>query len=164
MSNTSRKATMTRRRALQLGAGALAAGITGTLRAPAVLGQAKKFAGTTLNVSCWSATYSQLLAAFVPEFEKETGIRVNYDTPAFPVYNQRMDLELSTKGSAFDVANITFIYSSRWIGAGWFTPLTDFLQRSEPDAAGLGPGRLPGRRPLAHAGQERRDPRVSLDR
>jgi multiple sugar transport system substrate-binding protein len=124
MNKTSRKPTITRRRALQLGAGALAAG---TLRAPAALGQAKKFAGTTVNVSCWSSTYSQLLAAFIPEFEKETGMRVNYETPAFPVYNQRMDLELSTKGSAFDVANVTFIYSSRWIGAGWFTPLAEFF-------------------------------------
>ena len=40
---------------------------------------------------------------------------------AFPVYNQRTDLELSTKGSAIDACNITFIYPGRWIGAGWFT-------------------------------------------
>ena len=34
----------------------------------------------------------------LPEFEAETGAKVNFDTPAFPVYNQRADLELSTRG------------------------------------------------------------------
>ena len=47
---------------------------------------------------------------------------------AFPVYNQRTDLELSTKGSAIDVCNVTFIYSGRWIGAGWFTNLDTFTK------------------------------------
>jgi len=53
---------------------------------------------------------------------------VVFDTPSFPVYNQRADLELSTGGSAYDVVNVTFIYSSRWINAGWLTPLDDFIR------------------------------------
>jgi multiple sugar transport system substrate-binding protein len=106
------------------GSAALAVG----LRAPAVLGQSKPFNGVTLNISCWSATYPKLLVDYLPEFTEKTGIKVNYDTPGFPVYNQRADLELSTQGSAFDVLNVTFIYSSRWIGAGWFTPLEPFIK------------------------------------
>ena len=62
-----------------------------------------------------------------PSSRQATGARVNYDTPSFPVYNQRADLELSTGGSAYDVLNVTFIYSSRWIGAGWLTPLDDYI-------------------------------------
>jgi multiple sugar transport system substrate-binding protein len=107
-------------------AGAAAVAATG-IQAPAVLAQAKPFAGTTLNVSCWSAPYPKFLAEYLPEFTEQTGIKVNYDTPGFPVYNQRVDLELSTKGSAYDVLNITFIYTSRWIGAGWFTPLDPYI-------------------------------------
>ncbi|HEX5077642.1 MAG TPA: extracellular solute-binding protein [Geminicoccaceae bacterium] len=117
---------VTRREVLKAGSTLTAAGAVG-LYAPAVIGQAKPFAGTTLNVSCWSATYAKLLGAYVPEFTEATGIQVNYDTPAFPIYNQRADLELSTQGSAYDVLNLTFIYASRWIGAGWFTPLDEFL-------------------------------------
>ena len=84
--------------------------------------------GVTLNVSCWSAPYPKWLAEYIPEFEEQTGAKVNYDTPGFPVYNQRVDLELSTQGSAFDVLNVTFIYSSRWIGAGWFEPLEPYME------------------------------------
>jgi multiple sugar transport system substrate-binding protein len=116
--------------------GAAVAAAAYPLKAPAQVGRAKPFSGTTLNVSCWSAPYPKWLADFLPEFTESTGIKVNYETPAFPVYNQRVDLELSTRGSAYDVLNITFIYTSRWIGAGWFTPLDEFLKdpnRTPPD-------------------------------
>ncbi|GKS87752.1 extracellular solute-binding protein [Acidovorax sp. SUPP2539] len=89
---------------------------------------AKKFQGVTLNVSTFSAAYPKLLQQYLPEFESLTGARVNFDAPSFPVYNQRADLELSTKGSAYDVVNVTFIYSSRWIHSGWLTPLDDFIR------------------------------------
>lgn len=114
-------------------------------QAPVQGGAAKRFAGTTLNVSCWSAPFPKWLADYLPEFEEQTGAKVNYDTPAFPVYNQRTDLELSTKGSAFDVLNITFIYSSRWIGAGWFTPLDEFIKDPNKTPSGWDPDDfLPG--------------------
>ncbi|CAN7774575.1 extracellular solute-binding protein [Variovorax sp. LjRoot175] len=89
---------------------------------------AKKFAGLTLNVSTFSAAYPKLLHQWLPEFEALTGAKVNFDAPSFPVYNQRADLELSTKGSAYDVVNVTFIYSSRWINSGWLTPLDDYIK------------------------------------
>ncbi|MDB6000547.1 MAG: extracellular solute-binding protein family 1 [Rhizobacter sp.] len=93
----------------------------------AAQGGAKKFSGVTLNVSVFSGAFPKLLQGWLPEFEALTGAKVNLDTPAFPVYNQRADLELSTHGSAFDVLNVTFIYSSRWINAGWFHPLNDYI-------------------------------------
>jgi multiple sugar transport system substrate-binding protein len=118
----------TRRRILKASAGGLLIPFSlGVGKAPAQGGK-KPFDGVTLNISCWSATYPKLLADYLPEFTEKTGIKVNYDTPGFPVYNQRADLELSTQGSAFDVLNVTFIYTSRWIGAGWFTPLDDFIK------------------------------------
>jgi len=112
-----------------LGAGALLPG-----RAPAQ-GGAKKYQGVTLNVSTFSSAFPRLLQQWLPEFEAQTGARVNYDAPSFPVYNQRADLELSTKGSAFDVVNVTFIYSSRWINSGWLTPLDDYIANRNLTAA-----------------------------
>lgn len=114
------------RRELLGGATALGTSLILPGKAPAQGGK-KPFDGTTINVSCWSAPYAKWLGDYMPEFTAATGIKVNYDTPGFAVYNQRADLELSTKGSAYDVANITFIYTSRWIGAGWFTPLDDYF-------------------------------------
>lgn len=122
------------RRALLVGGAAMASGFM--LGAPAVLAQSKPFSGVTLNVSCWSARYPTLLGEYVNEFTELTGARVNYDTPGFQVYNQRADLELSTKGAGYDVLNITFIFTNRWIGNGWLTPLDPYLndaRRTGPD-------------------------------
>ncbi|MGJ7510118.1 ABC transporter substrate-binding protein [Variovorax sp. GT1P44] len=96
---------------------------------------AKKYAGVTLNVSTFSAAYPKLLQQWLPEFEALTGAKVNFDAPSFPVYNQRADLELSTKGSAYDVVNVTYIYTSRWINSGWLTPLDDYIRNPNLTAA-----------------------------
>jgi multiple sugar transport system substrate-binding protein len=117
----------TRRRVLKAGAGSLFIPFTLSAGKAPAQGGKKPFEGVTLNISCWSATYPKLVADYLPEFTEKTGIKVNYDTPGFPVYNQRADLELSTKGSSFDVLNVTFIFTSRWIGAGWFTPLDSYI-------------------------------------
>ncbi|HLZ02788.1 MAG TPA: extracellular solute-binding protein [Bradyrhizobium sp.] len=113
-------------------------------RAPAAIG-AKPLKGVTLNVSCWSAPYPQFLAKYIPEFEEETGAKVIYTTPSFPVYNQRMDIALATRSDAYDVINVTFIYIGRWIGAGWVTPLDEFMSNpkltpADWDAADFLPG------------------------
>jgi len=121
MSKKENTTKFTRRQVLKIGAGAAAT----TFGVP-LLVKAKPFSGTEINVSCWSSPYAKLLADFIPEFKDQTGIKVNYETPAFPIYNQRVDLELSTGGSGYDVANITFIYCARWLNAGWFTPIREF--------------------------------------
>lgn len=118
--------TPNRRQLLKSSAGAALALGAPPLAAPA-LAAGKPFEGTRLNVSCWSAPFPKLLQEYLPEFETLTGIKVNYDTPGFLVYNQRVDLELSSKGAAYDVLNITFIYVDRWIRSGWFHPLGEFL-------------------------------------
>lgn len=121
------------RRRLLAGGGALA---IGALAAPPVLGQARPFAGQTLNGAAFQSTFFEYLRAYFPEFEERTGARLNFNTQAFPVYNQRTDLELSTRGSALDVVNVTFIYSGRWIGAGWLTNLSEFVNdRNRTDPA-----------------------------
>ena len=117
---------MKRRSFLKGMAAGAAAGVVG-MRAPVVLGQAKPFAGVTINGAAFQHVHHTYLKEYIPELEARTGMKVNFDLQAFPVYNQRTDLELSTKGSAHDFINVTFIYSGRWIGAGWVTPLDEFL-------------------------------------
>lgn len=124
---------LTRRVVLLSGAWAGVGGIT-AIGAPAVLAQSKPFAGVTINGACFQHVFQSYLKDLLPEFEAQSGMKVNLDLQAFPVYNQRMDLELSTKGQAYDFCNITFIYSGRWIGAGWMTPLDPFFKDSNKTA------------------------------
>jgi len=129
-----------RRRLLVTGA-AVAGSLLLPGKAPAQSGS-KPLAGTTLNVSCWNHPYAKLLTDLIPQFEEESGAKVNYETPSFPIYNQRIDIELSTGGSAYDVLNVTFIYIGRWIEAGWFVPLDDYLKDPKKTPADWDPADL----------------------
>jgi multiple sugar transport system substrate-binding protein len=121
------------RRLLLAGA---AGGIAARPAAAPAQGGRKPLDGVTLNVSCWNSTYPKLLTEYIPEFEALTGAKVNYETPSFPIYNQRMDVELSTGSSTYDVVNVTFIYAGRWVGSGWVTPLEDFIKDPAKTQAG----------------------------
>jgi multiple sugar transport system substrate-binding protein len=113
-------------------AGTAAAGAALAFPMPAVLAQTKEFAGVTLNGATFQHGFQTALKALLPQFQEQTGIAVNLDIQAFAVYNQRMDLELSTQGSSYDFCNITFPFSGRWVGSGWLSPLDEFT--NDPNA------------------------------
>ncbi|MBA2450314.1 MAG: extracellular solute-binding protein, partial [Chloroflexi bacterium] len=103
---------------------------------PGQTGAAKPFAGVTISGASFQHVYQEALKEYLPQFEEQSGMKVNLDLQAFPVYNQRTDLELSTQGSAWDFLNITFVYSGRWIGAGWFHPIEELAKdpnKTPPD-------------------------------
>jgi multiple sugar transport system substrate-binding protein len=75
--------------------------------------------------------YGEGLVSKLPDFERQTGIKVEIDQMSFPVLNQREDLELASGSGAYDVMQMIFIRSGRWIGAGWAEPLNSFLDDSK---------------------------------
>ncbi|MCM0018366.1 MAG: extracellular solute-binding protein [Tagaea sp.] len=121
---TARAAKLQRRSLLKAALGGIVA-TTASLKAPYVAAQARPFAGVTINGSSFQHVFQSYIRELLPEFEAQTGIKVNLDLQSFPIYNQRMDLELSTRSSGYDFCNISFIYSGRWIGSGWLTPLDE---------------------------------------
>ena len=123
------RSRISRRQMLRAGAGSLFIPFTLKAGKAPAQGGKKPFEGVTLNVSCWSAHLPQA-ARRLParSSRRRPASRSTTTRPGFPVYNQRADLELSTKGSGFDVLNVTFIYTSRWIGAGWLTPLDAYIK------------------------------------
>lgn len=127
MENAVHRHKVSRRTFLTSASAAASLGILGG-KAPLVLGQAKEFQGVTITGACFQHVFTNYLKSYIPEFEEQTGMKVQFNTPAFPIFNQRADLELSTKGKAWDFLNITFIYSGRWIGAGWMSNLEEFIQ------------------------------------
>src|ERR1700749_5337729 len=113
---------VSRRRLLQAGAGALGAS---AFPLPAIA-QTKPFAGVTLHVASFQHRFFTLLQSYIPEFEERTGMKVDLQLSAFPVYNQQANLELSSGGSAFDFCNVTFILAARWVSAGLLANLDEF--------------------------------------
>src|SRR5215475_14369324 len=93
--------------------------------------QAKPFSGVTLHGASFQHRFFTLLQNYIPEFEDKTGMKVDLQLSAFPVYNQQANLELSSGGSAFDFVNVTFILAARWVTAGLLANLDEFT--SDPN-------------------------------
>ena len=101
----------------------------------------KPYAGTKLKMSQVAHAYGDGLTSKLGEFEQKTGIKVEIDQMSFPVLNQREDLELASGSGAYDVMQLIFIRSGRWIGAGWAEPLNPFLDDTKlTDKAALDVG------------------------
>src|SRR5262249_7797588 len=90
------------------------------------IAQSKPFAGVTLHGASFQHRFFTLLQTYIPEFEEKTGMKVDLQLSAFPVYNQQANLELSSGGSAYDFCNVTFILAARWVAAGLLTDLDEF--------------------------------------
>jgi multiple sugar transport system substrate-binding protein len=118
---------VSRRTVLRAGAATL-----GVAAFPApLIAQAKPFAGVTLHGASFQHRFFTLLQTYIPEFEQQTGMKVDLQLSAFPVYNQQANLELSSGGSAYDFVNVTFILAARWVAAGLLTNLDEFT--SDPN-------------------------------
>jgi multiple sugar transport system substrate-binding protein len=89
------------------------AGVTAgaSLGMPAIA-QSKPFAGLKLRGAAYQHGFFNHLRKYIPEFEAATGMTVDLQLSAFPVYNQQADLELSSGGSAWDFCNVTFCPTS----------------------------------------------------
>ena len=122
MKIASRASSLTRRKLLEASAGAPA---LAAFPAP-LIAQTKPFAGVTLHGASFQHRFFTLLQKYIPEFEDKTGMKVDLQLSALPVYNQQANLELSSGGSAYDFVNVTFTLATRWIAAGLLANLDEF--------------------------------------
>jgi hypothetical protein len=82
--------------------------------------------GLTLHGASFQHRFFTLLQNYIPEFEAQSGMKVDLQLSAFPVYNQQANLELASGGSAFDFVNVTFFLAARWVAAGLLANLDEF--------------------------------------
>ena len=127
-----------RRRLMKTAAAAAVAGVGSQLAFPAIA-QSKPFAGLKLRGAAYQHGFFNILRKYIPEFEQQTGMSVDLQLSAFPVYNQQADLELSSGGNAWDFCNVTFILAARWVAAGLLTNLDEFASDRKHTPASWNP-------------------------
>jgi multiple sugar transport system substrate-binding protein len=122
-------AGLSRRRLLLTGAAGLAAT---ALRCPTpALAQSKPFSGITLRCAAYQHEFMVILQGYIPEFEQQTGMKVELRLFPFQNYNPLVTSALSADAEALDVINVTFFLAAKWIATGLLTNLDEFtLDRS----------------------------------
>jgi len=105
--------------------------------AGAAIGQ-KKFAGKSIRVLYFSATYADAAKEYAKEFEATTGAKVEVvDFPYLDLY-EKMGLALSSGDSSYDAVTP----ACQWDGEfePYMTDLTSLIQRDKFDSADIIPG------------------------
>jgi multiple sugar transport system substrate-binding protein len=97
-------------------------------------------AGETITVIFpqHEADLSGAFEARIREFEEETGIQVEVIQSAWAAVADKVVPEMATGGSAYDVVEFDNGWVAQWCGAGWTTPLDEFMEEGYTD------GMIPG--------------------
>ena len=100
-----------------------ATGALGTLGASGILSQALAATGT-VNFMAWSAAVD-LVKSHIAEFEKATGINVNYANAPWAQYRESLITKF-TGGAPLDTMWVSDAWLPEWADAGWIKPIDGF--------------------------------------
>ena len=122
------KRAVSRRQFLATALGAGGAALVGASggAGPAVAAT-RPYAGKTLKYLGGDLQYLRILEKLLPEFTERTGIKVEVDRLAVPLFVKRADLELGSKTGTYDAMHTMFIMAGRWVAAGYLEDLRPFL-------------------------------------
>ncbi len=84
------------------------------------------------------ADLSGAFEARIREFENQTGIQVEVIQSDWESVADKVVPEMATGGSTYDVVEFDNGWVAQWCGAGWTTPLNDFMAEGHTD------GMIPG--------------------
>jgi multiple sugar transport system substrate-binding protein len=103
-----------------------------------------KFAGTTLVVNFPNIAYYNYATQVIPEFTKETGIKVEIDKLEYMKMRDKQLLEMSKPKGDYDLITYVIMWKTEYVTKGLLTPLAPFfanpgLADPEYDAADLVP-------------------------
>lgn len=83
-------------------------------------------ADTTLTIATVNNGDMIEMQKLSPQFEKQTGIKLNWVVLEENVLRQRVTTDIATKGGSFDVLTIGAYEAPIWGKQGWLVPLDDF--------------------------------------
>ena len=100
---------------------------------------ARQFEGTELNLLYFAMTYTNGLQELLPEFEEETGIKVNFELLDEQASVQKTQLELASGTGNYDLVGIQSGNMPLYGQNGWVTPVEEFYDTplSDPDVLNL---------------------------
>jgi multiple sugar transport system substrate-binding protein len=124
---------VTRRGFLRLVAAGAGAGLWAARRTEAAAGwslaeAARPYRGMTIKAASVTHWANNAVQPLIPEFERETGIKVDFEYLERTALNAKLDVELGAKTGAYDIVHIDVSKVVRYQQAGWTVPLDAFLQ------------------------------------
>ena len=97
----------------------------------------KPFEGVTLNLLQETVPDLDYFRQFVPEFEEQTGIKVNIEEVTYTAMHEKLvpQLSLGEGQGAYDVIEVDKQWVGEFLCADWLLPLDDYIARDNFDTS-----------------------------
>ena len=109
-----------------LGGAALAALVAGLVAG----GAPARADPITLHALMEDVPESQIIEAMLPEFEKETGIKVQFQRLVYSEMHDKLVTQLTGQSSYYNVLEVDFLWAGEFPEAGWLADLQPFVDKS----------------------------------
>ncbi|MEI6157412.1 MAG: extracellular solute-binding protein, partial [Atribacterota bacterium] len=91
------------------------------------LALAAENAGATVTAITWDTATARAIQKLIPEFEKETGIKIDWNVFSEPVLREKVVADLAAKTGTYDIFLLDGWQTARYARAGYVAPLDDLL-------------------------------------
>ncbi|MDQ0467952.1 ABC transporter substrate-binding protein [Labrys wisconsinensis] len=96
----------------------------------------------TLHALMEDVPETKIIEALLPEFEKQTGIKVEFEKIGYPDMHDKLVAQLTAPQSFYNLLEVDFLWAGEFPAAGWLTDLTPFVQKSKFDLVPFIPSTL----------------------
>ena len=115
---------------------------TSSILAALALGTAAKADPIVLRALMEDVPETQIIEAMLPEFQKETGISVEFEKLAYGDMHDKLVTQLTGASSAYTVLEVDFLWAGEFPAAGWLTELSPMVEKSKFDLSPFIPSML----------------------
>ncbi|MCK0196103.1 extracellular solute-binding protein [Ancylobacter sp. 6x-1] len=90
-------------------------------------------AGITLRALMEDVPETQIIEKMLPAFEKETGIKVEFEKIGYGDMHDKLVAQLVSPESYYNVLEVDFLWAGEFPAAGWLEDLTPYVAKSNFD-------------------------------
>ncbi len=87
----------------------------------------------TLHALMEDVPETQIIEGLLPEFEKETGIKVEFQKLVYSEMHDKLVTQLTSSASFYNVMEVDFLWAGEFPEAGWLADLKPFVDKSKFD-------------------------------
>mgnify|MGYP001061245240 FL=1 len=76
---------------------------------------------------------THIIETLLPDFEKETGIKVEFEKIGYPDMHDKLVSQLVSPQSYYNLLEVDFLWAGEFPAAGWLADLKPFIEKSNYD-------------------------------
>ena len=95
--------------------------------------------GVTLHALMEDVPETHIIEAMLPDFEKQTGIKVEFEKVGYGDMHDKLVPQLTAPQSEYNLLEVDFLWAGEFPKAGWLTDLSPLIAASKFDTSGFIP-------------------------